>query len=157
MEKVLENLQEAERIIKKIDHLLYVSFPLVQDKKLILNAVIEIKNAVKICINIILQQEYFYRRIKLYNQPSINFKTFEEKCSKRYDIGKQEIKLISELFEISEIYKQSPFEFVKNDKIVILSENSKAYSITLGKAKQFLNMGRDILIKTRDRIEKNLR
>jgi hypothetical protein len=157
MEKVLENLQEAEEIIKKIDHLVYVSFPLLQDKKLLLNVITETKEAIKKCINVILQQEYFYRRIRIYKDPKINFKIFKEKCAKRYDINKQEIELISELFEIEGIYQKSSFEFVKNNKIMIISENLESSSISLEKIKQFLNLGKNILLKTKRDINKNLR
>lgn len=157
MEKVLETLKEAEEIIKKIDHLVYVSFPLLQDKKLLLNVIIEIKKAIKKCINIILQQEYFYRRIKIYKKPETNFKIFKEKCAARYDITKQEVELIAGLFEISEMHQQSPLEFVKNNKIIILSEDLKCSSVNIEKIKQFLNLGKDILLKTKENIEKNLR
>lgn len=150
MEKISESLKEAEKRIKKIDHLIYISFPLIQDKKLLLNAIIEINDIIKKCINIILQREYFYKRIKIYKEPKINFKTFEEKCAKRYNIDKQEINLILELFDIAKTHKKSPLEFVKNDRIIILSENSESYCINLEKTRQFLDLGKKIITKIKN-------
>jgi hypothetical protein len=157
MERLLKNLKEAEERIKKIDHLLYVSFPLVQDKRLLLNAIIEIKEVVRICINIILQQEYFYRRIKIYKESKRNIKTFVDKCAVRYEINKQELKLITNLFEIVEMHVQSPLEFMKDNKLIIISDNLRTYQINLEGVKQFLNLGKKILNKTKKNIEKNLR
>ena len=43
MEKFIEYLAEAERIIKTADHLIYMTFPLVKDKKLLLKILSETK------------------------------------------------------------------------------------------------------------------
>ena len=125
MEKFLEYLQEAEKIIKTADHLTYITFPLVKEKKLLLKIVSEIKRAVAYCINSILQYEYMFERIRLTNNPKTNMKIFEEKCAPRYDINKKQISLISELFDIVEHHEKSPMEFVREEKVVILTENSR--------------------------------
>jgi len=152
MEKFLEYLNEAEKIIHTADHLIYMTFPLVRDKKLLLKIITETKTAVVNCINSILQYEYLYKRIKLYKDPKTNFKTFAEKCAKRYGITREEIESITELFDIVEKHKQSPFEFMKNDKVVILSENSSQKVISVEKTKEFLNISKNILRKTQNKI-----
>ena len=70
-----------------------------------------------------------------------------------YNIGKEEIRLILELFKFVENHKKSPFEFIKEEKIVILSENSKPTIITLEKTKEFLITAKDILRKTKEGIK----
>ena len=81
MEKFLEHLQEAEKRIQIIDHLVYVTFPVIKDKRLFIKILSEIKNALSNCINSVLQYEYIYKRINLYNNAKENFKTFIEKCT----------------------------------------------------------------------------
>lgn len=152
MEKFLENLQDAENIIQTIDHMVYVTFPLIKDKKLLLKILLETKTAVANCINSILQYEYLYKRIKLYKDSKTNFRTFEERCAPRYKITKEEIKLIIELFDVAEKHKQSPFEFVRNEKVIILSENLEQKIITIEKTKEFLVLAKNILRKTGDKI-----
>ena len=66
MEKFLEGLQKAEKTIQEADHIVYVTFPLIKDKRLLLKVLQEIKNAVIICINSVLQYEYLYKRIRIY-------------------------------------------------------------------------------------------
>lgn len=150
MEKFLEKIQEAEKNLRTIDHIIYVTFPLIKDKRLLLKVTQDIKKVITSCITSILQYEYLYKRVSLYKDSRENFKTFTEKCAARYDISKGEINLLLELFEFVEKHKESPFEFIKDEKIVILSENSKPTTLTLEKIKEFLIMAKDILRKTKE-------
>ena len=150
MEKFLEALAAAEKDLRTIDHMVYVTFPLIKDKRLLLKVILDIKEVVTGCITSILQYEYLFKRINLYKDSRENFKTFTEKCAARYNIQKGEIKLLLELFGFVEKHKESPFEFVKEEKIVILSENSKPTTLTLEKTKEFLIMAKDILRKTKE-------
>lgn len=152
MEKFLEYLKEAEKIIQTADHLIYMTFPLVNDKRLLLKIITETKTAVANCINSVLQYEYLYKRIKLSKSSKTNLKTFIEKCAPRYEITEQETEIILELFDIVEKHKQSPFEFMKDNKIVILSENSTQKVISVEKIKEFLFISKNILRKVEDKI-----
>ena len=150
MEKFLEALAEAEKNLRTIDHIIYVTFPLIKDKRLLLKVMKDIKGVVTGCITSILQYEYIYKRISLHRDSRENLRTFTEKCAVRYNIDKEEIKLILELFEFVEKHKASPFEFVKEGKIVMLSENSKPATLTLEKIKEFLILAKGILKKTKE-------
>jgi len=149
MEKLLENLKEAEKTINTIDHILYVTFPIVNDKKILLKSLIELKIAVIKIINSILQYEYLFKRTNIYKDPKDNFRNFENNCSIRYNIDKLEINLIKELFDLVERHKKSSMEFVKDEKIIILGENMNHKTITLEKVKKFLNLSKNLLKKTK--------
>ncbi len=155
MEKFLENIVAAEKKIQVADHMIYVTFPLIKDKRLLLKILQEIKNAVMNCISSILQYEYLYKRITLYKNPKSNFKIFIEKCAPRYQITKEEINLILELFDFIEKHKESPFEFIKDDKVIILSNSLDPKTLTIEKTKEFLMFVKSILRKTRETFEKN--
>ena len=149
MEKFLENLTTAEKTIRAADHMIYVTFPLIKDKRLLFKILHETKNAIALCINSILQYEYLYKRIKLYKDSGLNFKIFVEKCVPRYGITKEEMNLILELFDFVEKHKESPFEFVKDEKIVILSSSLRPRTITIEKIKEFMTVAKSIFKKTR--------
>ncbi len=146
----MEKIYEAEKNLRTLDHMVYVTFPLIKEKRLLLKIVQEIKKVVTNCITSILQYEYLYKRINLYKDSGENFRTFTEKCAPRYGISRDEINLILRLFDFVEKHKKSPFEFVRDDKIVILSENSKPATLTLERTKEFLIMAKEILRKTKD-------
>ena len=57
--------------------------------------------------------------------------------------------LIIEIFDIIEKHKKSPFEFKKQEKVVILSENSLPKIIIIDHAKQYLALAKRILEKTK--------
>lgn len=155
MEKFLQNLQEADRIIKAVDHLVYVTFPLVRDKRMLLKMVMEIKKAVALCINSILQYDYLYKKIRLYQDTRDNFRTFREKCAPRYGISQEEIGKITALFEMAERHKKSPLEFVRKDKIVIMSENFQTDIVTVEKTKEYVILAKNILFKVENGIKTN--
>ena len=153
MEKFLESLYEAEQLIKKIDHMIYVTYPLFQDKRLVLKAISETKKAIIKCISSILQYEYVYKRIRLTKDPKENLRIFKLKCAPRYNINVEEIKLILELFDLVKKHQKSPFEFKKENKIVILSKNSQPKVIIIEDAKEFLTLAKKIFQKSKDTME----
>src|SRR3990172_12800110 len=121
MEKFLETLASAEKNLRTVDHMVYITFPLIKDKRLLLKVIQELKAIISSCITSILQYEYLYKRIGLYKDSGENFRTFTEKSAPRYGITGEEIKIIRELFDFVDRHKESPLEFIKDDKIVILS------------------------------------
>lgn len=153
MDKLHENLASAQKTIQGADHMIYVTFPLIKDKRLIFKVLQEMKNAMALCINTILQYEHLYQRIKLYKEPQVNFKIFLEKCVPRYGITAHEIKTVLELFDLVEKHKESPFEFLKDEKLVILSNNLRPRTVTIEKTKEFMIVSKSILKKTKDMIK----
>lgn len=149
---IIKNLEEAEKKIKTIDHILYVTFPLIKDKKILLKTILESKISIMNCINSILQYEYLQGKTNLSQDSKQNLKTFIEECAPRYNINPQEIRKIFDLLEIVEKHKKSSFEFVKNNKIIILSDTMQLEAITLEKTKEFLSLAKEILKKTQETI-----
>jgi len=149
VEKFLQYLETAEKSINLVDHIIYVTFPLIKDKRLLLKIISETNIAILNIINSVLQYEYLYKRITLTKNARTNFDIFIKQCSPRYNITSNEIKSISELLELSKEHKKSPFEFIKDEKVVILSKDLKQKTITLDKAKEFLIIGKNILEKVK--------
>jgi len=156
MEKFLEYLETAENMIRTVDHMIYVTFPLIKDKRLLLKIISDMNTAILGIISSILQYEYLQKRIELTKDASSNLRVFIEKCAPRYRMNEQEIKSITNLINLAEKHKKSPFEFVRDEKVIILSENLKPETITLDKAKEFLLMSKSILRKTQETLKKNI-
>lgn len=146
----MEHLQNAEKIITAIDHIAYITFTLIKDKRLLIKIITETKIAIADCINAILQYEYINKRISLSKSAKENFETFIKDCAPRYRITKQEIISIIELFEIVEEHNKSPIEIMKEGKIIILSDNFKRKTISFEKIKEFLFLAKNILKKTKE-------
>lgn len=156
IEKFLQKIHDSEKTLRTASHLTYVTFPLVRDKKLLLKIVTEIKSAIANCISSILQYEYLYKRISLYKSPRKNMEIFQMHCAKRYNITEQEIREIKELFDIVDKHRSSPMEIMKDEKVVILSENMQQKTISIEKTKDFLELAKKILQKTKNNLKEEI-
>ncbi len=147
MENFLVSLESASRTLKTADHMTYITFPLIKDKRLLIKILSEIYSSVTSTINAVIQYEYFYKRIVLHSDAAMNFRTFRERCAPRFGISQNDISKIIELFSIIEKHRQSPLEFVRKDKFVIMSNNAHMDIVTVEKLKEFLITAKDMLKK----------
>lgn len=148
IKNLLNELSEIEKSINKIEHIIYVSYPLIQEKKLLLKILEDIKTAVARIISIILQYDAAYKKIKLQEDPRGNLRTFIEKCAPRYEISREQIRQIFNLLDLVKQHQDSSMEFKRHEKIVILSEYSPPKTITLEEIKVFSSLLKDIFTKT---------
>jgi len=151
----MEYIKTAEDKIQKVDHMIYITFPLIKDKRLLLKILSELNIIILNILNSILQYEYIYKRIELSKDARENLETFVSFCVPRYKITENELRLILELLDLGEKHKKSPFEFIKEERVIILSENLKPSAITVEKAKEFLLMEKSLIKKTREVIKKS--
>lgn len=151
-ERYLESLESAQRALQIADHMTYITFPLVKEKRLLLKVLSELSSAITSVINAILQYEYYWKRIQIYSTARDNFETFKQ-LAPRYSIHPDQLAKITEIVSLAEKHKKSPFEFVKNDKIVIMSDSLAPSYITLEKIKIFLLETKDIIKKANLKIK----
>ncbi|MBD3253431.1 hypothetical protein GF386_06870 [Candidatus Pacearchaeota archaeon] len=147
MERFKEDLKQAIKNIKIADHMTYVTLPLVNEKRLILKIFDEIHKSIINCINASLNYEYLYKRIKLYNSRDKNIETFLKKCAKNYSLTNQQIEKIKEILIINKKHKQSAMEFVKKEKVIILSDNLKTKYLDIEIIKEYLLLTKELFIK----------
>lgn len=147
LEKFEELIENARRHIKTADHIAYITYPLIKEKRLLLKVLDDTYIVMVSIINAILQYEYVYKRISLYKNPLENFRTFRQRCAKRFGITDDEINSIIEVFKISNQHKNSPFEFMRKDKIVIMADNLHTETISIDKIKQHLAYTKSMLSK----------
>ncbi|MAG50668.1 hypothetical protein CL621_03480 [archaeon] len=139
MEDFLELLSEANKAFKTADHLTYVTYPLVQETKLLIAIVENLYSALIKSIEAILEYDQLYKRISLLPQdPQLRFEIFKTKSAKRYNIDDIDLDLIEDLREIISYHKKSPLEFVRKDKYVLYLNNLRIKTIDFKKIKEDL-------------------
>ncbi|MEK6935645.1 MAG: hypothetical protein AABW67_02575 [Nanoarchaeota archaeon] len=146
MEKFQENLREAIRAMQIADHMAYVTFPLVNEQRLLLKIFDEIHKSILLSITALLNYECLHKNINIYTDNQENLKTFQ-KCAKQYNISDQQIKTIMEIIELNIEHKASSMEFVRKDKIVILSDNLRTRTLGIQKIKEYLLLAKELLMK----------
>lgn len=151
-EKFMENLGYAQKALQTADHMTYITFPLIKEKRLLLKVLTELGTCIYSIINAILQYEHYWKRIQIYADARENFNTFK-KIAIRYDVRPEQLKKIIDILILAEKHKKSPFEFIKNDKIVIMTDGMQTDTLTLEKVKAFLLDTKDFLRKANSRIK----
>jgi len=145
-ERFISSLESSKRHLQVADHLVYTSFPIVKDLKLLLRSLESLALCLINAINALLQYEYVYKKIQLYSQARDNFQTFKRK-SPNYNITPSQLSTIIEILELAEKHKKSPLEFSKNNRIIIMSDTPAVLSLDIVKIKAYILEVKDILRK----------
>ena len=155
MQKHTLHLKESERKIFLADHLTYKIYPLMKEKTILLKILSELHESTLHLIKSILIYEQLYKNITITENAQTNLQIFARKCAPRYSITPEEIKLIMQLIDIHKKHSQSPMEFTRGEKIVILSDLNtelKTETIDIERIKLFLNNNKNIIHKTKSKI-----
>lgn len=154
MEKYTESLQKAIKSLQVADHMAYVTYPLIKDKRLLLKILDNLYEAILHTINSILQYDYLWKKVQLYKDAKSNFQVFKHKCAPRYQINKEQISEILEILSLVEKHKKSPLEFQRKDKVVIMSDNLRTNVIDIEKIKSYLTTSKRLLERANSGISK---
>lgn len=139
-----QKIEEAKKFMKIADHMVYITFPAMKENRLLIKILEQINKAQKSLIAFILDNEYKNKRIRLYADPVANFKTFIE-LGPRYGLNAKHIETIKHTSALIEMHSNSPMEFVKNDKFIIMSETMQMESLTYEKVKNYLIQSKEML------------
>jgi hypothetical protein len=145
MEKWPESLKKAKQHFDIADHMAYVSFVILKENRLMIKIINEMYSSVICLIKAMLDYEFENKRIRIYHDSALNFKTFRERVGNMY-LAKKEMELILIIINLEKQHKQSEMEFVKNEKFVIM--NGERYeTLTIEKIKGLLSILRGIMNK----------
>jgi hypothetical protein len=140
MEKFQEVREKAKKHIQVADHMLFVTYPLVNDNKLLLAVIENIFLAYSNTIGSLLYYERVFKRIPPFQDNfESKFTSFRETCVLRYKIDKSYIADILDLKNIIIAHKKSPVEFARKDRFVICSNNYKLQTISINELKKHID------------------
>ncbi len=140
--------QEAKKKISLADHMLSVTYPLVQDSKLLLAVLENIFLALTHTMATLLYYERMYKRVPpFFDTFESKYRLFSEKCVPRYALEEDYLHFLRDIKEILMAHKRSPIEFSRKDQFVICSEDYQLkilhpadIKVFMAKTKGFFNM-----------------
>lgn len=144
-------IEEAKRVLKIADHMIYITYPAIRENRLLIKILGQISSAINSTVLAVLENEYADKRIESYADPKMNFRSFVE-SSKRYGLKPANIDVIKKIAGLMEMHSQSPMEFVKNDRFVIMSESMQVEEITYEKVKSFLLSAKETVQSVENRL-----
>jgi gamma-glutamyl:cysteine ligase YbdK (ATP-grasp superfamily) len=145
MDKHAESILASEKYLANADHLLYVTYNVIKEKKLLLNVLENLYKALLYGINAVLTFEHETRHVRLYNESSRNLQIFKI-VAKNYNITSQELGLIDEIMLIIKKHKESGLVFTRGEKVVIMVED-KIIFFDLAKTKEYIQAVKIIISK----------
>lgn len=141
MEKLHEYLENAIKHIQIADHMTYVTFPLVNEKRLLIKIFEEIYQA----LIYLIKQTLANKNEQITNTEEDIKKFFI--IIKNFSLNENQIQKIKEIILINQKHKTSPLEFVKKEKIVILSDSLNIEILDIQLIKQYLLVTKEIFLK----------
>ena len=151
---IVKILADANRNFKTADHMLYVTYPLVKDNKLLILVAENLCKALLAGLDALLYYETLYKRIRGVPENFVDkMDILKRSIASRYNIPRSNIVVIEDLNAIIEQRKKSPMEFVKREKYVICSSDYKTSVLTTEKLKNYINESRLFLNKVTSLIE----
>ncbi|MFW6230531.1 MAG: hypothetical protein ACOC32_00735 [Nanoarchaeota archaeon] len=138
---------EAKKKLSLADHMLFVTYPLVKDSKLLLAVMENAFLALTHTMGFLLYYERMFKRVPpFFDTFESKYRLFSEKCVPRYNLDESSLELLRDVKEILVAHKRSPIEFSKGDQFVICSDDYelkvlKAQDIKsyVAKTKEFFN------------------
>jgi hypothetical protein len=140
MERYEQTLNEANKDLKFADHMINITYKLVNDPKMLLMIIQRLMNALTNTMNSILLYERHYKKIPIYNETFDSIYTiFKQRCTRRYNLNPEYLKIIEEINIILKEHKKSPIIFSRENKLVICSDNYLLKTISIENIKNYIN------------------
>ena len=151
--QAIELLGRAEKSLRTADHMIYITYPLIKENRLLRSVLEQLYGIADSIIKASLYYEHAYKRIQsppteLWAQ---NFEVFRG-CSGSFALTDAELQPLQELFELAAKHKASSTEFIRKDRLVFMSSNARTESVSLEQLKGYLNMLKVVLQKTKNRV-----
>ena len=154
MNNVVVNIDEALKKFRTADHILYVTYPLVSDNKLLISVAENLNLALLKALDALLMYECLFKRIRDVPFDFIDkLDILKRITGPKYKIERSSIVVIEELYGIIEERRKSPIEFVKKEKYVICSDDYRISVLTVEKLKNYLNTSRLFITKVNNLVK----
>lgn len=140
MEIFLKHLADAKKYINNADHLAYVTYPLVNDMKIIMLITENVLNSLINIIDAFLHYERYFKRINSIPEDFHNkLNIFKIEISKRYNLDQEIALMTKDLMEIVETAKSSSFQFQRGSNIILCTSQFRTKTLSLKKVKDYIN------------------
>jgi len=156
MEKFQEAKAKAEKSLKIADHMLFVTYPLIKDNKLLMTILENIFLAFTQSMASVLYYERLFKRIPPFHDSfDGKYNLFKKKIIPKHKLNPKYGDVIMEIKEMVVAHKTSPMEFTRAGKFVICSKNYRLKTLGPDQLKGYIADAKGF-IKINNRIvEKN--
>jgi len=131
-DKAVEKIQVA-------DHMLFMTYPMVKDPKILLAVIENIFASLDFGMGAILHHEKLFKRIPPFQESfQSRLEVFRRLVVPNYNLNPGYVRLITDVRTVLSEHRKSPVSFVKNDKFIILSPSYNIKTIDINLAKKYV-------------------
>jgi hypothetical protein len=146
MERFQEARNKAIRHLKTADHMLGVTYPLVQDTKLLVGVMDSIFLSLTNAMSAIVWYDRLFKRIPPFQDTfESKFAMFQAKSARKYNIENEVIQTIQDIKEIIIMHRKSPVEFRRKDRYIICGDDYSMKAITADQIKEYIKKTKDFV------------
>lgn len=139
MEKFFEARHKAKKYLRTADHILTMTYPLINDPKLLLAVMDNLFLAITNSLSTILYFERYQRLIPPFHENfESKFNLFKFKIISKYNLNKDYLQTIQEVKEIIAGHKKAPIEFSRKDMFVICSDGYQMQTVSINQVKNYV-------------------
>jgi len=140
------SLEAAKKNIKVADHMVHVTYKVVNDPKLLLSVLENVFLAFSDAIGSILYLERLYKMIPPFRDSfESKFNMFRLRIVEKFKIDKKYINIMQITRDIVLEHKNSPVEFVKNNKLIICDDNYKTKVLEISDVKEIVQIAKNFV------------
>jgi len=141
MEFFQELRERAKEHIRKADHMLIMTYPLLNEPKILVSVTNNLLKSVEYAMTAILEYERLFKRIPPFPENNFDSKffIFRDKIMKRYSLNPDHIKLITSLRELVKAHSTSSVEFSRKGQFVICSNDYELRTLTANDLKKYMS------------------
>jgi hypothetical protein len=148
MQKFLDYSQKASRSYTVADHMVFTTYNVVKDPKLLLLAATHLQESFDNAISALLYYDYYYKRISTFPSDfSQKLDLFRRYSCQKYNVPREIIQIIQDVRNIVRDHKKSEMEFRRKNKFIIASKNYRLRTLTIEKLKNFVLQSKPLISK----------
>jgi len=156
MEIVAEQKRRAQKYISEADHLLTMTYPLVQDPKLLLVVLDKIFLSLEYAMGSLLYLERSRKEIPPFRENfDSKFNMFKLKLVRKHGIELDYIHMITEIMELLKENEQSPMSFSRKGKFVICADDYSLKTLSPEQLKKYSEKAKLFIARLSLLVEQN--
>ena len=158
MEKYQQAQAVAIRNLTVADHILYVTYPVIQDPKLLVGVLNNLFLALMNAMTAVLWHDRLFKLIPpFYDTFESRFNMFRVKSMPQHNIEKRYSDLIQEMKEMTFLHKKSSVEFRRKDSFIICQDDYSTISISASQLKEYVKTTKEFVKIMNVIVDKNER
>ena len=156
METFHKLLREASQRFINADHMVYVTYPIINDPRLIIAITGHLYYTLTNAIEALIAYEYYHKKLDFMPRTiKEKLEVFRESLLKYYGFSSNFMNMFNDLNKIMKFREKSPIEFVRKSNFVICDNNYSTKMINFQKIKQYTQETKSFIQKIQTIVEQN--